>query len=350
MRKLLILILLLATIFSCTQKSNECILSGEFGKEVSGKITIYPYKSYASWDEAKKYCVNCNIVNGSFVKIIDSTVMMRTGSSSINNKHYTVCFFAEPGHVNFSIENEKLVASGTPMNDEYNTLSRRLNLDEYSKLRYKHDLSKEDIAVKEAFMKNLWKEVERNPKSVVLSSIFHSSFYGADLSTLERIVNAFSPEIYNTYYLSDFIKTRDAAKATAVGMWAPDFTLSTRDGKVVSLSDYKGKYLLIDFWASWCGPCRHMIPEVKKIYSVFHSKGLEVLNVSLDRKESAWLKALDQEQMPWKQVRDTKKVADLYNVTGIPDMFLIDKDGKILAKGIHGEAIWDELAKSGFVK
>ena len=341
---------LLAVIFSCTKKTDQCVLKGEFGEGVIGKMSIYPYKVYSSWDEAKKYCVNCDILNGSFTKTIDSTIMMRTGSSFINDKHYNVKFFAEPGQINFSIVNEKLVASGTPLNDEYNALAKRLKIDEYSKLRYKHDLSKTDIAVKEAFMNNLWIEVAKNPKSFVLSSIFHSSFYGANLITLEKIINAFSPEIYNTYYLAELIKTRDSAKATAIGMEAPDFTLNTRDGNTVSLSDYKGKYLLIDFWASWCGPCRQMIPEVKKIYKAFHPQGLEVLNVSLDAKEKDWLKALDKEQMPWSQVRDTKKVSKMFNVTGIPDMFLIDKDGKILAKGIHGKAIWDELAKIGFVK
>lgn len=350
MKKVIVMISLLVLVLSCTQKPTQCVLKAKFGEGISGKMTIYPFKVYSSWDEAKLHCIKSEFNNGIIDITIDSTVMMRKGSAYINNKHYNILFFAEAGQINFSIINDKLVASGTPMNDEYNAIAKRLNMDRYNKLRYKHDLSKEEIAFKDAFMNNLWIEVSKNPKSFVMSALFHSSFYGANLSTLDKIINAFSPEIYNTHYLSSLIKTRDIAKATAVGMKAPEFSLKTRDGKTVSLSDYKGKYLLIDFWASWCGPCRQMIPEVKKIYKAFHSKGLEVLNVSLDAKEKDWLKALDKEQMPWSQVRDTKDVDKMFNVTGIPDMFLIDKEGKILAKGIHGKAIWDELAKIGFVE
>lgn len=350
MKKLLTIISLLILVIACTQKPKQCFLKANFGDGISGNITIYPYKEYSSWDDIKKHCIKSEFNNGILDLCIDSTAIMRTGSATINNKRYNLIFFAEPGQINFSIINDKLVAKGTPMNDEYNAIAKRLNIDEYSELRYKHNLSKEEIAIKDTFIHNLWLEVSKNPKSFVISAIFNSSFYGANLSTLDKIINAFSPEVYNTHYLASFIKARELSKASAVGMKAPDFSLNTRDGKIISLSDYKGKYLLIDFWASWCGPCRKMIPEVKKIYKAFHSKGLEVLNVSLDAKEKDWLKAIDKEQMPWAQVRDTKNVSKIFNITGIPDMFLIDKEGKILAKGIHGKAIWDELSKIGFVK
>jgi thiol-disulfide isomerase/thioredoxin len=350
MRKILLFISVIIIAVSCKNTSNECVLKADLGKDVKGKVTIYPYKRYSSWDEAKKHCTNITINEGSINKIIDSTKVVRTGSAKVNGKGYGLFFFSEPGEINFQIKGNKIIASGTPLNDEYNLLVEKLKIDRFNKLKYKHNLSSEDSAFKEDFINNLWKELDKKPNSIVLSSLFHSLFYGADIPTLNKIINSFSKEIYKTFYLADLIKKRDAAEASAVGMKAPYFTLQTKEGKTLSLSDYKGKYLLIDFWASWCGPCRQMIPEVKKIYKAFHSKGLEVLNVSLDAKEKDWLKALEKEQMPWSQVRDTKKIADIYNVNAIPDMFLIDKNGKILARGIHGKAIWDELAKYGFKK
>ncbi|TAJ14140.1 DUF4369 domain-containing protein [Marinilabiliaceae bacterium JC017] len=128
------------------------------------------------------------------------------------------------------------------------------------------------------------------------------------------------------------------------GKEAPDFTLTSIDGKEVSLSSFRGKYLLVDFWASWCGPCRAENPNVKNAYMKFHKKGFEVLSVSVDRDQNAWKKAVEEDDMTWTQLNDTKKVAgQLYGVTGIPHTILIDQDGIILAKNLRGKDIHSKL-------
>ena len=138
-------------------------------------------------------------------------------------------------------------------------------------------------------------------------------------------------------------------KKTDVGQVAPDFTLNDVNGAPVSLSGYaKGKVVLVDFWASWCGPCRGENPNVVKAFNAYKGKGFTVLGVSLDDKKEAWIKAIGDDHLAWGQVSDLKgwssDVAALYGIRGIPMNFLLDKDGKIVAKGLRGDALDQQLA------
>lgn len=144
---------------------------------------------------------------------------------------------------------------------------------------------------------------------------------------------------------------RAAEAATAEGAQFTDFAMPGTDGKEMKVSDFVGKnnYVLVDFWASWCGPCRAEMPAVVKAYNAFHEKGFEVLGVSLDNNREAWLKAIDQLGLPWPHMSDLKgwdcEGAKLYNVRGIPANVLIDKDGRIVAKNLRGEDLYNKLAE-----
>lgn len=129
------------------------------------------------------------------------------------------------------------------------------------------------------------------------------------------------------------------------GNITPAFTYTGIDGKKYSPADFKGKYLVIDFWASWCGPCRQEIPNLKALYSKYHGKGLEILGVSIDARPNDWKKALKEEDMPWAQVnaQDSKRVMDDYLFSGIPFMVIVDRDGKIVEKNIRGEELNKKL-------
>ena len=138
-------------------------------------------------------------------------------------------------------------------------------------------------------------------------------------------------------------------KKVAVGSIAPEITLPQPNSEVISLSDFRGQYVLIDFWASWCGPCRRENPNVKKVYEKYHDKGFEILGVSLDKAMQPWLNAIGQDGLEWRHVSDLKfwkssVVAD-YQITGIPLTVLVDPNGVIIAKNLRGEALDLKLAQ-----
>jgi peroxiredoxin len=128
---------------------------------------------------------------------------------------------------------------------------------------------------------------------------------------------------------------------------APEFTQTSPDGSQVSLSAFRGKYVLIDFWASWCGPCRAENPNVLKAYKAFHDKGLEILAVSLDKSKEAWEKAIREDGLPWHQVSDLKgfenAVARQYNIQSIPQNILVNPEGKVVAWNLRGETLLEQL-------
>ena len=141
-------------------------------------------------------------------------------------------------------------------------------------------------------------------------------------------------------------KVQNAAKL-AIGAVAPEITLADPDGNLISLSSLKGKYVLIDFWASWCSPCRKENPNVVKLYADFKDKGFEILGVSLDRSKDNWINAIKADDLTWIHISDLKfwqsQAAKDYSVEGIPFTVLLDKDGKIIAKGLRGEALRKKL-------
>lgn len=133
----------------------------------------------------------------------------------------------------------------------------------------------------------------------------------------------------------------------AIGAEAPDIEQQTPEGKTFSLAQLRGKYVLIDFWASWCKPCRIENPNVKKVYAKYNKKGFEILGVSLDRSQDAWIAAIQQDGLPWKHVSDlafwNNAAAQQYGVNSIPYTVLVDPEGRILAKGLRGAGLESKL-------
>ncbi|MFC5270137.1 redoxin domain-containing protein [Adhaeribacter terreus] len=192
--------------------------------------------------------------------------------------------------------------------------------------------------------------IRRNPNSIM-------SVY----STL-TLINPEEQYAFADSMLTIYKKTQPNSKYTkalnerltklgsvTVGSMAPDITLATPEGGTKSLSSLKGKYVLIDFWASWCGPCRRENPNVVKMYNKYKDKGFEIFGVSFDQSKEKWVKAIADDKLTWPHVSDLKgwesAAGKLYNITAIPHTVLIDKEGKIIAKNLRGAALEAKLAE-----
>ncbi|MCI5705825.1 MAG: AhpC/TSA family protein [Odoribacter sp.] len=173
----------------------------------------------------------------------------------------------------------------------------------------------------------------------------------ADAELVEKVLAKLEAKNPNYAPLLKFKAERADAKAQrerlAEGKVAPEFSYPTPDGKKnLGPQDFKGKILVLDFWASWCGPCRQEIPHLKEAYKAYHDKGVEFFSVSIDKDGAAWRKAMKEENMPWEQAQASKAGKDvmkLYQFSGIPYILVLDKDGKIVAKNLRGKALIDKL-------
>jgi len=161
----------------------------------------------------------------------------------------------------------------------------------------------------------------------------------------EILAEKFPNDSYIQNAKADLLEKIASVAKTAIGTVAPDFTFPDINGNQVSLSSFKGKYVLIDFWASWCGPCRKESPNVQKQYQLYKDNGFEVVSVSIDKNEDAWRKAVKEDNIKGTLLlaKDSKKIMKDYVFSGIPYMVLLDQEGKVMALNLRGEALGEKL-------
>lgn len=182
-----------------------------------------------------------------------------------------------------------------------------------------------------------------------LAALFATNFLNpeTDFPTLDTLARRFEKENPNSPQAKSFIGNMARIRGVMVGSEAPEIALNDTTGKSVPLSTLRGKYVLIDFWASWCGPCRQENPNVVRMYNKFKEKGFAIYSVSLDQSKANWVKAIRNDNLTWTHVSDLKywqsAAAQQYGVQAIPQTFLIDKEGKIIAKNLRGDALEQKL-------
>ena len=205
----------------------------------------------------------------------------------------------------------------------------------YLQTRTRYNRSNDDAAMRQDLLLKIYKD-----RPVLIYALRYSGSpedtakYNATLAQLDHLL-ALYPWLTEAKNLKNtIVSNRQQAMKLMPGQQAPAIAYPDTTGRLQGLDIYKGKYVLIDFWASWCGPCRQAIPKVKELYSQYKEKGLEVLSVSIDTDKKAWAKAMADEKMPWQQLLspDKDKTMKDFMFSGIPTLYLLDREGKIISK------------------
>ncbi len=254
---------------------------------------------------------------------------------------------------------QKLSVSGSPVQADFQSFQDTFNplFSKYSQVAEKAKTAgnTDTLQIQAArayttIQENIEMFLQKHPASPVSPFLLVvTAQLSDDVSILEKRYNKLEPVAQQNFFGKYLRQMIDDANVGAIGSAAIEFTQNDVNGKPVSLASFKGKYVLIDFWASWCGPCRMENPNVVNTYQQFKDKNFTVLGISLDKSKDPWLKAISDDQLMWTQVSDLKfwnnEVAVKYRIQSIPQNFLLDPSGKIIAKNLRGEALKQKLCE-----
>lgn len=347
-------------------QGKEFVINGKMSKRAKA------YKAYIMYDDNKKGAVDSavitdgkfqfkgSIVDGASAKLVVLHHEARPSDTDVLE------FYIEPGRISVSAKEriESASVKGGKLN-EYGKNYRKLLVpaqkalaDVTNEYRSASDLQKRD----KAYIKGLqdrenkaWEEMNRiqtdyikqHPDQYLSIIILRETSAVPFNDSIEPMFNGLSEEVRNTERGQAFAKRIESLRPYAIGAIAPDFTCNDVNNQPVSLKDFRGKYVLLDFWASWCTPCRAENPAVVEAYRKFKDRNFTILGFSLNTESERriWLSAIKEDELEWTQVVDhdswDSKVVKAYGVIGIPQNFLMDPNGKIIAKNLRGA----ELAK-----
>ncbi len=364
----ILFILVSLTIISCSNKeSNTYQLSG----------------NAIGFANGTKIFVN-TVIEGNQTKTLDTLIVtdekfsasypkddkLKINFLQVENVKGNVLFFPENEDLKVTMFKDSITSSyvtGSKQNDSYKVyyskmgafnkqrkanyeLFKQARIDKNTELAYKIQEENNDISDLEKGYKMVY--VSENTNSLFSVLLLTEMLNKKEITAVDAktLTKKFSPKVKLTSSAKSLQTLINSAKKADVGGEAPAFSALTPDGKQLALKDVLGKYTLIDFWASWCKPCRRENPNVVRVYNQYHEKGFNIISVSLDKagQKNRWLKAIEDDKMDWYHVSNLKgwsdPIAQQYNVRSIPATFLLDENGIIIAKNLRGNALDAKIA------
>ncbi len=362
MRNLGLFVLVLLFIAGCQSNSAKYQVSGT----VAGLDSAIVYLVKAEKGQAVTTDTT-DLVGGKF-KFEGSTKVPELHYLRLGDREYFAQFFLENTKIEVAAYKDSLRSTkvtGSPLTDTFNEYLDEVKLmndkvneyqqqysaaaasgneDEMERIRIDAEATNENMQV---YAKNFVKE---HNSSIVAPFITLTQLaQPLEYNELKELVDLFPAELDSSVYTQQLKEIVEQKGRTAIGTKAPEFTMNDTEGNPVALASFQGKYLLVDFWAAWCGPCRQENPNIVSAYNEFKDKDFDILGVSLDRDKAAWLKAIEDDKLTWTQVSDLKywqnEAAQMYGVNSIPHSVLLDPQGVIIAKNLRGQELHDKLAE-----
>lgn len=364
MKKIFLLVFVAISIISC-KDNTKFVINGEI---LNDSIT------------AKKVFLNAINANNEMVTL-DSAIISDTKKFDLsyaakdldiyqivlNNNIYPIV--ARNGNdINVIIDDKNISVKGSDEDEIlgiYNNLTQKFNQDliasflKYKKLTEKDSINKKSYEIEnqqkfheifDSYSRQFLQNAVNN-HNFLSSYLFIMMLEGSNQTAYENDIINYAKSIkgkFTSPLIINFIAKKEALDKISIGKKAPEFSAQSPNGKTIKLSDYKGKFLLLDFWASWCGPCRQENPNLVKIYQQFKNKNFTILGFSLDNEAANWNKAIKQDQLTWDQVSELQgwesPIALTYGINEIPSSLLLNPEGKIIAKNLRGKELEDFLA------